>query len=99
MVDEASWDKAMGQPWAGKLLDGVIAAFETAPWDAAALEAAWREVVGGASAPSRKLTQGPVRVAVTGRISRAAAVPEPSSSSAGTRRCAGCGSPASGCRA
>ena len=68
VVDEASWDKAMGQPWAGKLLDGVVAAFEIAPWDAAALEAAWREVSEAVGAKP-KLTQAPVRVAVTGRIS------------------------------
>ena len=68
VVDDASWDKAMGQPWAGKLLDGVVAAFETAPWDAAALEAEWRAVSESVGAKP-KLTQGPVRVAVTGRIS------------------------------
>jgi glutamyl-tRNA synthetase len=67
-IDEGSWDKAMGQPWAGKLLDGVITAFDTAPWDAAALEAEWREVSESVGAKP-KLTQGPVRVAVTGRIS------------------------------
>ncbi len=66
--DEGSWDKAMAQPWAGKLLDGVVAAFETAPWDAAALEGAWREVSESVGAKP-KLTQGPVRVAVSGRIS------------------------------
>jgi glutamyl-tRNA synthetase len=68
MIDQGSWDKAMGQPWAGKLLDGVVAAFEAAPWDAAALEAAWREVSESVGAKP-KLTQGPVRVAVSGRIS------------------------------
>jgi glutamyl-tRNA synthetase len=68
VVDEASWDKAMGQPWAGKLLDGVVAAFETAPWESEALEAEWRAVTESVGAKP-KLTQGPVRVAVTGRIS------------------------------
>jgi glutamyl-tRNA synthetase len=68
VVDEASWNKAMGQPWAGKLLDGVIAGFASAPWDAAALEAEWRAVSESVGAALR-LTQGPVRVAVTGRIS------------------------------
>ena len=68
VIDQASWDKAMGQPWAGKLLDGVIAAFETAPWEAEALEAEWRAVSESVGAALR-LTQGPVRVAVTGRIS------------------------------
>jgi glutamyl-tRNA synthetase len=67
VVDTASWDKAMGQPWAGKLLDGVIAGFESAPWDAATLEAEWRAVSESVGAALR-LTQGPVRVAVTGRI-------------------------------
>jgi glutamyl-tRNA synthetase len=68
VLDQASWDKAMGQPWAGKLLDGVIAGFETAPWEADALEAEWRAVSESVGAPLRQ-TQGPVRVAVTGRIS------------------------------
>jgi glutamyl-tRNA synthetase len=68
VTDDASWDKAMGQPWAGKLLDGVIAGFETAPWEAGALEAEWRAVSESVGAPLRQ-TQGPVRVAVTGRIS------------------------------
>jgi glutamyl-tRNA synthetase len=67
-IDEASWAKAMGQPWAGKLLDGVIAGFETAPWDADALEAEWRAVSASIDVKP-KLTQGPVRVAITGRIS------------------------------
>jgi glutamyl-tRNA synthetase len=68
VIDQASWDKAMGQPWAGKLLDGVIAAFETVPWAADMLEAEWRAVSESVGAALR-LTQGPVRVAVTGRIS------------------------------
>jgi glutamyl-tRNA synthetase len=68
IIDQASWDKAMGQPWAGKLLDGVIAGFETTPWEADALEAEWRAVSESVGAALR-LTQGPVRVAVTGRIS------------------------------
>jgi glutamyl-tRNA synthetase len=68
VIDQASWDKAMGQPWAGKLLDGVIAAYETVPWAADMLEAEWRAVSESVGAALR-LTQGPVRVAVTGRIS------------------------------
>ena len=68
VVDDASWAKAMGQPWAAALLDGVVAAFETGPWDASALESAWRAASESVGAKP-KLTQGPVRVAVTGRIS------------------------------
>jgi glutamyl-tRNA synthetase len=68
VIDQASWDKAMGHPWAGKLLDGLIAGFETVPWEAGALEAEWRAVSESVGAALRQ-TQGPVRVAVTGRIS------------------------------
>ncbi len=68
VIDQASWDKAMAQPWAGKLLDGAIAAFETVPWEADLLEAEWRAVSESVGAALRS-TQGPVRVAVTGRIS------------------------------
>ena len=98
VVDEASWDKAMGQPWAGKLLDGVVAAFETAPWDAAALEAAWREVsdVGRRQAEAHPGTGARRRDRAD---QRATAVPV--TRRARSRRDAGaaCASPASGCRA
>ena len=47
-VDEASWTKAMTQPWSAPLLDGVIAAYETAPWE---VDAAERGVA--APSPSR----------------------------------------------
>jgi glutamyl-tRNA synthetase len=68
VIDADSWEQAMGQAWAGKLLDGVIAAFEAVPWQAPALEAEWRAVSESVGAKPNK-TQGPVRVAVTGRIS------------------------------
>ena len=37
-VDEASWTKAMRPEWAGELLDQVIKAYQSAPWDAETLK-------------------------------------------------------------
>ena len=65
-IDEASWSKAMGQPWARAVLVDTIAAYETTSWDADSLKAALEEV---ATRHQLKLgkAQAPVRVAVTGR--------------------------------
>ena len=57
----------MGQPWAGKLLDAVIAAYATAPWTKESLEAEWKAVADSLEVKYR-LAQGPVRVPVTGRL-------------------------------
>jgi glutamyl-tRNA synthetase len=67
VIDQASWDKAMGQPWAGKLLDAVIAAYAAAPWTKESLEAEWKAVADSLEVKYR-LAQGPVRVPVTGRL-------------------------------
>ncbi len=67
VLEEASWDRAMTKPWAGKLLDGVIAAYETAPWEVEALKAEWAAVAEVLDVKLRD-AQGPVRVAVSGRI-------------------------------
>jgi len=64
-VDEAARAKAMKEG-AADLLDAAIAAFEAAPWEAAALKAALEEV-GAARGLKLGKAQAPVRVAVTGR--------------------------------
>jgi glutamyl-tRNA synthetase len=66
-MDEAAWSKAMTQPWSAPLLDGVIEAYGTAPWEADALNERWKAVAESADVKLR-LAQGPVRVAVTGRL-------------------------------
>jgi glutamyl-tRNA synthetase len=65
--DEAAWTKAMTQPWSAKLLDGVIEAYATSPWEAEALNEQWRQVAEALDVKLR-LAQGPVRVAVSGRM-------------------------------
>jgi glutamyl-tRNA synthetase len=67
-MDEASWTKAMTQPWSAKLLDAVIEAYETVPWDPIALNEQWKTIAEALDVKLR-LAQGPVRVPVTGRIS------------------------------
>jgi glutamyl-tRNA synthetase len=65
VLDEASWNKAMG-PDAGGWLDAVIAGAQDWPWQSAELyerTMALAEALGA----SRKKFQAPVRVAVTGR--------------------------------
>jgi glutamyl-tRNA synthetase len=64
--DEAAWTKAMRHDWSAELLDQVIKAYESVPWDAESLMAEWRRVVDGLGVKP-KLADGPVRVAVTGR--------------------------------
>ena len=67
VVDEASWDKAIGvDAGAAGLLEEAIAAYERTEWGASAL----REVTSAiAERAGRKLAkaQAPIRVAVTGR--------------------------------
>jgi glutamyl-tRNA synthetase len=65
-VDEAAWNKAMGGPGAAELLADVLAAFETAPWEAESLKAAV-EAAGTERGLKLGKAQAPVRVAVTGR--------------------------------
>ena len=65
-VDEPSWTKAMRPEWAGELLDQVIKAYQSAPWDADTLKTEWRRIVDSLGVKP-KLADGPVRVAVTGR--------------------------------
>jgi glutamyl-tRNA synthetase len=65
-IDEAAWAKAMRHDWAGELLDQVIKAYESAPWDAESLMAEWRRIV-EALGVKPKLADGPVRVAISGR--------------------------------
>ena len=65
-VDEVAWAKATKADWALAVLDDLIAAFETGPWEADALHAAFDEI-----AARHELKPGkagaPLRVAVTGR--------------------------------
>lgn len=65
-VDEASWAKAMADEHAGAVLDAVATSWETVEWRAEPIG----EVTLGAGEPlglSRKKSQAPVRVAITGR--------------------------------
>jgi glutamyl-tRNA synthetase len=66
-MDDASWAKAMEQPWSAKLLDAVIEAYEDVPWEVDALNEAWKKIADSLDVKYR-LAQGPVRVPVTGRI-------------------------------
>ena len=66
VVDEAAWAKATRPEWAGELLDQVIKAYQSAPWEAEALKTEWRGIVDSLGVKP-KLADGPVRVAVTGR--------------------------------
>jgi glutamyl-tRNA synthetase len=66
-LDEASWKKAMQQPWSAALLAAVVAAYRTTPWEVDALNEAWKAIADDLGVKYR-LAQGPVRVPVTGRI-------------------------------
>ena len=66
IVDEAAWTKAMAAPGTADLLGAAIAAFETVPWEAAALHEAL-EAAGTERGLKLGKAQAPVRVAVTGR--------------------------------
>jgi glutamyl-tRNA synthetase len=66
VIDQASWDKVMGDRLAPVVLDDAIAGYATAVWSSAALHDLTREI---AERHGLKLAkaQAPVRVAVTGR--------------------------------
>ncbi|MEY2435173.1 MAG: glutamyl-tRNA synthetase [Acidimicrobiaceae bacterium] len=66
--DERSWEKAMKVPAAADLLDGAVAGYEDAPWDRDELHARFMDLAARLETSASK-AQGPIRVAVTGRIS------------------------------
>lgn len=66
MIDPAAWDEAMKAETAPAILDGVAAAYDGSPWEAAELHARLTEVGEGLGLKLAK-AQAPVRVAVTGR--------------------------------
>ena len=66
VVDPAAWEKAMKAETAPAMLDGAVAAYGEAPWEAAELHARLAEVGEGLGLKLGK-AQAPVRVAVTGR--------------------------------
>jgi glutamyl-tRNA synthetase len=65
--DPASWDKAMKLPAAAPLLDHAIAAYEDAPWQRDELHARFMDIAAQLEVSPSK-AQGPLRVAVTGRM-------------------------------
>jgi glutamyl-tRNA synthetase len=65
--DQRSWDKAMKLPAARDALDSIIAAYRELPWERDALHAAFIALAARLEVNASKL-QGPIRVAVTGRI-------------------------------
>jgi glutamyl-tRNA synthetase len=65
-MDEASWTKAMHQPWSRAVVAETVAAYTTSPWDAESLKAAL-ERVGIRHELKLGKAQAPIRVAVTGR--------------------------------
>jgi glutamyl-tRNA synthetase len=65
--DQRSWDKAMKLPAARDALDSIIAAYRELPWDRDALHAEFIALASRLEVNASKL-QGPIRVAVTGRI-------------------------------
>jgi glutamyl-tRNA synthetase len=64
--DEASWLKAMHQPWSRSVLAESHAAYVDVAWDAESLKAALEGIAGRLELKLGK-AQAPVRVAVTGR--------------------------------
>lgn len=64
-IDEGSWAKAM-KPHAAALLDAVVLAYESCPWEAEELKARLIEA-GEVLELKLKFAQAPVRVAVSGR--------------------------------
>ena len=84
-VDEPSWTKAMRPELAGELLDQVIKAYQSAPWDADTLKTEWRRIVDSLGVKP-KLADGPVRVAVTGKGGGATVVRVPRAVGSGQRR-------------
>jgi len=65
--DQRSWDKAMKLPVAGAALDGVIVDYDDAPWARDELHARFMALAERLETSPSKL-QGPIRVAVTGRL-------------------------------
>ena len=65
--DERSWDKAMKAPVARDTLDGIIDAYGDAPWVRDELHARFMTLAERLGASPSKV-QGPIRVAVTGRL-------------------------------
>ncbi len=65
-IDEGAWEKVMGTKDAVAILDGVLAAYESCPWEADALKAAL-EAIGESAGLKLGKAQAPVRVAITGR--------------------------------
>lgn len=64
--DEASWTKAMHQPWSRAVLAETEAEYRTSPWDAESLKEALARV-GTRHQLKLGKAQAPIRVAVTGR--------------------------------
>ena len=65
--DRKSWDKAMKLPNADDILDAIIAAYEEAPWTRDELHARFMALAERLEISASKV-QGPIRVAVTGRM-------------------------------
>jgi glutamyl-tRNA synthetase len=65
--DSKSWDKAMKLPAAGEVLDAIIEAYADAPWERDELHARFIALAERLGINASKV-QGPIRVAVTGRI-------------------------------
>jgi glutamyl-tRNA synthetase len=65
--DEAAWAKAMKLPAAASVLDSAIAAYEDAPWVRDELHARFMDIAAQLEISPSK-AQGPLRVAVTGRM-------------------------------
>jgi glutamyl-tRNA synthetase len=65
-IDQAAWDKAMGNEHAAAILADTIARYSEIEWTAEALKTALEEV-GSTRGLKLGKTQAPVRVAVTGR--------------------------------
>jgi glutamyl-tRNA synthetase len=65
--DERSWEKAMKLAAARDVLDGAVAAYEDAPWQRDELHARFMDLATRLEISPSK-AQGPLRVAVTGRM-------------------------------
>jgi glutamyl-tRNA synthetase len=65
--DVKSWEKAMKVANAGEILDAIITAYEDAPWTRDELHARFMALAGELGVSASKV-QGPIRVAVTGRV-------------------------------
>lgn len=65
--DPRSWDKAMKLPNAGEVLDAIIASYQDAPWNRDDLHARFMALAEQLGISASKV-QGPIRVAVTGRM-------------------------------